>query len=283
MGKKITVDGHGHATVDCQATSFGDLPKRGFIFANGETRETVLRGLKITRCQSGRSYAPEYKRTYYGFSDQWGAGILIKRGRNVSLNDVYISECDAYGLGGALYIHGSIHMTNVSIHGLGGWRGGMYHTDGHVQWAGGTVSQTKTRWWGGSAISTNSSVLVEGVNFWDNSVSLSVHAPRFNGGTVVVAGHALSSSKLIGCKFYGNSAPLGANGTDLSIHPNFTGTVQVIDTNFTSSVFDLNSRIQTCNASNACTIGNLTGTCANADVVGVYCYGCQGIPIAAKN
>ena len=37
MGKKITVDGRGHATIDCQATSFGDFPKRGFIFANEET------------------------------------------------------------------------------------------------------------------------------------------------------------------------------------------------------------------------------------------------------
>ena len=71
----------------------------------------------------------------------------------------------------------------------------------------------------------------------------------------------------------GNAAPAGANGTDLSIHPDFTGTVKIIDTNFTSSVFDPNGRIQTCNASDACTVGNHTGTCANADV-GVSCYGC---------
>ena len=73
MGKKITVDGHGHATVDCQATSFGDFPKRGFIFANGETRETVLKGVKITRCMSGNSQTG----AYYGWRRQGGCAHVL--------------------------------------------------------------------------------------------------------------------------------------------------------------------------------------------------------------
>jgi hypothetical protein len=83
------------------------------------------------------------------------------------------------------------------------------------------------------------------------------------------------------CIFAGNSAPVGANGTDLSLHPDFTGTVKIIDTNFTSPVFDPNGRIQTCNASDACTVRNKSGTCANAEV-GVHCYGCHGSPYGCQ-
>ena len=43
MGKKITIDGRGEATIDCEADSYESMPKR-FIFANGETSESILRG-----------------------------------------------------------------------------------------------------------------------------------------------------------------------------------------------------------------------------------------------
>ena len=55
MGKKITIDGRGHATIDCEADSYESMPKRGFIFANGETSESILRGCHSTRCRSAMS------------------------------------------------------------------------------------------------------------------------------------------------------------------------------------------------------------------------------------
>ena len=64
MGKKITIDGRGHATIDCEAVSFGLMPKRGFIMANGETHQSVLQGVKITHCRGGKG--GENKRNMYG-------------------------------------------------------------------------------------------------------------------------------------------------------------------------------------------------------------------------
>ena len=64
MGKKITIDGRGRATIDCEAFSFGLMPKRGFIMANGETHQSVLQGVKITHCRGGKG--GENKRNMYG-------------------------------------------------------------------------------------------------------------------------------------------------------------------------------------------------------------------------
>ena len=74
--------------------------------------------------------------------------------------------------------------------------------------------------------------------------------------------------------------PAGANGTDLSIHPDFTGTVKIIDTNSPILSFDPNGRIQTCNASDACTVGNKRDL--RQCRVGVHCYGCQGVPYGCQ-
>eukprot|EP00946_MAST-07B_sp_MAST-7B-sp1_P003443 g3443.t1 len=174
MGKKITVDGHGHAVIDCQATSFGDLPKRGFIFANGETRETVLR-----ECES----------------DYLGGGALRTFGASLSIHQLKFT---------------SNKVVKFSVP----YQGGVFSIEdsGHID--------------------------------------------------------------VVRCTFSNSMVPSFTNGTDLSIHPHFTGTVKVTDSKFNNSVFDPNSRIQNCSASDVCTVGNKSGTCANSNV-GVNCYGCR--------
>ena len=47
MGKKITIDGRGRATIDCEAFLFGLMPKRGFIMANGETHQPCFKESKL--------------------------------------------------------------------------------------------------------------------------------------------------------------------------------------------------------------------------------------------
>ena len=104
MGKKITVDGHGRATVDCQATSFGDFPKRGFIFANGKTLETVLRGVRIVRCQSKSVHDNSL---FYDFSDFVGGGIVVIQSA-VLLENLEILSCIAYSQGGGVLWMGKL-------------------------------------------------------------------------------------------------------------------------------------------------------------------------------
>ena len=103
MGKKITVDGHGRATIDCEG-EMAYFPKRGFIFANGETRETVLRGVKIV----GGAVLSATENVslittlhvawrWWWYCSLWGSSLIL------------VPMCRGCGANGA-FLHGAVAM-----------------------------------------------------------------------------------------------------------------------------------------------------------------------------
>ena len=128
MGKEITIDGGGHATIDCEAESYGPMPKRGFIFANGETSASILQGVTIAHCRSATST----NGIMYSNRGAYGAGIFFDSGVSAQIFNTIVLDCDAKYGGGGAYIYGAaaVHFRNVSFYRCSAGRGGALALEG---------------------------------------------------------------------------------------------------------------------------------------------------------
>ncbi len=101
LGKAILVEsenGPEHTILDCQGGPSNQ--QRGFVFENGETHESVLRGLTVI---NGYAVAPS---PYTVPPIGCGGGILCRDASSPSIEDCVIRDCTSENFGGGIHAYG---------------------------------------------------------------------------------------------------------------------------------------------------------------------------------